>query len=201
MSNIIVRHADKNDDFISIAKCIYYTDPFIYPTAFGDDPDNAAKAIAVLMDVDQCILNYKNIYVATINNAICGILLYNEDGAVWDAEKYYELIKEFSANKVQFEYASNYYFIEESEKPAENHIEIVAVCVSAEHRRKGIANTIIKTFTEEKGHKILTLDVLADNSSAIKTYEKAGFSATERYKGFGPSLDKRPDCYHMVREI
>lgn len=201
MRNIIIRHATSTDDFLEIAKCLYLTDPYIYPTAFGSDIDKASSAITKLINREECLFNYKSIYIATMEGKICGVLLYNEYGSCWDTDIYYNLIKEYISDKERFVYAANNYFIDCSKKPKYGYIDIVALCVLPEYRRMSVSSSLLKTFIEEKSGNTLTLDVLADNSTAIHTYKKFGFSITNNYKGFGFTEETRPDCYHMVREI
>lgn len=200
MSLIDVRTANESDCFLEIAECIYATDPFIYPTAFGHNKEKAVLAISKLIRIPGSLLHYSNIFVAVKDNSVCGVLLYNEHGAEWNTEQFYLLTNEFLEDKQKFEYASNTYFEEESKQPEDNHIEIIAVCVAPEHRGKGIASKMLSSFIEIKANKILELDVLANNESAIRLYSRCGFQITAQYKGFSYTDATRPDCYHMVRD-
>ena len=51
MTEAVIRNARETDDFYQIAACLYLTDPFIYPAAFGDKPHEAAQAISALMGI------------------------------------------------------------------------------------------------------------------------------------------------------
>lgn len=199
MSMIDVRTANKSDCFLKIAECIYATDPFIYPTAFGYDKEKAVLAISELIKIPGSLFHYSNIVVAVNDNSVCGMLLYNEQGAEWDTERFYLLVNEFLEDKQKFEYASNTYFEEEAKRPEEDHIEIVAVCVAQEYRGRGIASKLLTAFIEMKANKTLELDVLSNNESAIRLYSRCGFQITAQYKGFSITEATRPDCYHMVR--
>ena len=84
MANIVVRRAKTTDNLLGIASCIYLTDPFIYPAAFGADIHQAAYAISKLMSIENGLLHPDNIAVALYEEEICGILLINKDGAKWD---------------------------------------------------------------------------------------------------------------------
>ncbi len=200
MSMIDVRTANESDCFLEIAECIYATDPFIYPTAFGYDKEKAVLAISELIKIPGSLFHYSNIFVAVEDNSVCGVLLYNEQGAEWNTERFYLLVNEFLEDKQRFEYASNTYFEEEAKQPEDNHIEIVAVCVAPEYRGRGIASKLLTAFIEMKASKILELDVLSNNESAIRLYLRCGFQITAQYKGFSITEATRPDCYHMVRD-
>lgn len=201
MSKIIIRAAQETDCFEEIAACIYGTDPFIYPTAFGADQSCAVQAITTLMRIPESVLSYRNIRVAEMNNQICGILLFNETGAQWDTEEYYLRVQNYVPNKDHFVYASTHYFMVEAAVPSDNHIEIIAVCVAPDFRGKGIATKLLCAFAEENKGKILQLDVLADNQSAVRLYSHCGFTVTEQYKGFSITESTRPDCFHMIRSV
>lgn len=65
--------------------------------------------------------------------------------------------------------------------------QIMNVAVLPEYRRKGIALKLMKaliTTLAEKGCEIITLEVAENNLSAISLYEKCGFTAVGKRKGF-----------------
>ena len=103
MANIIVRRARNTDDFIKIASCIYLTDPFIYPAAFGSDNRQAAYAISKLMSIENGLLHPDNITLALHREEICGILLYNKDGALWDRSRCINLVQRIVPSIENFE--------------------------------------------------------------------------------------------------
>jgi len=199
VNTVKIRAANEKDNFIKIADCIYDTDPFIYPTAFGEDKKSAVQAIAKLIGIRESLLSYRNILIAVLDEKICGVLLYNEHGAEWNTEQYYSHIQEHVPNKEKFEYASAHYFIEEARPPKHNHIKVVALCVAPSNRRMGIAKALLASLLKEKRNSIIELDVLADNESAIRLYARCGFSVTNEFKGFSFTEETRPNCYHMVR--
>lgn len=65
--------------------------------------------------------------------------------------------------------------------------QIMNLAVSPNYRRRGIAlglmNEIISK-AEENGCENITLEVAENNASAISLYEKCGFSAVGKRKGF-----------------
>jgi GNAT superfamily N-acetyltransferase len=55
--------------------------------------------------------------------------------------------------------------------------KIYNVCVHKDHRRQGVGNYLIKHIVKDicKKQKFVSLDVLNDNTSAVKLYTKLGF--------------------------
>lgn len=199
VDKITVRIAKETDDKLRISKCIFFTDPFIYPAAFGEDVNNAALAISKLMNIDNGIFNIKNILIAISNEEICGILLFNRKGLKWDSNQCLEIIRNIIPSIDDFNCASNKYFMEVSKKPEKKHIEIIACCVMPEFRNLGVGGIMLESlFNKYPGYNF-TLDVLADNFFAIHLYEKHGFKIEKKIKGFNIEETSKPDCYHMIR--
>lgn len=199
MSNVIVRRARNTDDLLRIASCIYLTDPFIYPAAFGTDIDQATCAMLKLMGIENGLFHPDNLALALHGEDICGILLYNKDGAVWDRVQCADLVQGTVPSNENFDYVSEVYFSVESVTPPEDHIEVIACCVMPEFRNMGVGKRMLDWLVSEYFEYTLTLDVLANNSSAIGLYQKCGFKITEELKGFSLEESTRPDCYRMVR--
>lgn len=200
MSKITIRHAKNTDNFLKIATCLYFTDPFIYPAAFGKNVQQAAYAISKLMNTDGNLLNYKNIVIALRDEEVCGILLYNKGGAVWDTSICADMIDGMVPNLKNFICVSDKYFSEESISLPENRIEIVACCVMPGFRNLGIGKQLISWITKEYPRYILELDVLVNNIVAVNLYKKAGFRIINTFKGFSIEELSRPECYRMIKE-
>ncbi len=65
--------------------------------------------------------------------------------------------------------------------------QIMNIAVSQKFRRRGIANGLMNELillAKSKNCEIITLEVAEDNQSAIALYEKCGFAAVGRRKGF-----------------
>jgi len=200
MSNVIVRRARNTDDIPRIASCVYLTDPFIYPAAFGTDAHQAAYAISKLMGIEDGLFHPDNLAIAFHEEAICGILLYNKDGAVWDQNQCADLVHGIVPNSDNFAYVSEVYFSVESTTPPKDHIEVIACCVMPEFRNMGVGKSMLDWLITNYPTYTFTLDVLANNPAAISLYKKFGFQITEALKGFSMEESTRPDCYHMIRK-
>lgn len=200
MSDVIVRRARNTDDLLKIASCVYLTDPFIYPSAFGTDAHLAAYAISKLMGVEGGLFHPDNFAVAFHEEDVCGILLYNKDGAAWNRSRCADLVQGIVPNSENFAYVSEAYFSVESDTPPEDHIEVVACCVMPGFRNMGVGKRMLEWLINNYPAYTFTLDVLADNPAAICLYKKFGFQITEALKGFSIEESTRPDCYHMIRK-
>ena len=166
MDNIVVRCAKKTDNLLGIASCVYLTDPFIYPAAFGVDVNQAAYAISKLISIENGLLHPDNLAVALCEEEICGILLINKDGAKWDKNQCVDLIQGIVPSIENFNYVSDVYFSVESVAPPENHIEVIACCVMPEFRNMGVGKKMLNWLIQEYTKYTLTLDVLANNPAA-----------------------------------
>lgn len=196
---IHVRYAYEADNFMNIARCIYMTDPFIYPSAFGPDIENASRTITKLMTIEGNLFDYRRLIVATIDDQIKGILMYSEPGITWNQQKCNEAVQDCIPSMRDFQYVSKNYFSEEVAISQANHVEIVACCVAPDARQQGLAKRMFQYIIAEKQGYTMSLDVLADNQAAIALYSKCGFAIANSYKGFSMPPDSPPDCYHMAR--
>lgn len=70
--------------------------------------------------------------------------------------------------------------------------QIMNVAVLPQYRRKGIANGLMTCLAEKAAKRncdIITLEVAENNTDAIALYEKHGFTAIGRRKGFYSGTD------------
>ena len=200
MSDVVIRCARNSDDFLKIAAAVYLTDPYIYPAAFGIDYNQAICAISKLMSVEKGLFHYSNFILALHEEEICGILLYNREGVMWDQQQCEEVLQGVLPHMENFISVSKQYFIEEATTPPFQHIEIIALCIMPKFRNRCVGKKLLSWMMEKYSEYTLTLDVLVNNVAAIKLYEKCGFKIIEEYKGFSLEESNRPDCYHMIKE-
>lgn len=200
MNDIVVCQAQNTDNFYEIAQCIYLTDSYIYPAAFGKDLHLAACAIASLMSLKNGLFCPENLVLAFYKGKICGILLYNKEGAVWDLKKCIEVVQEFTPSIENFIHVSNTYFAVEASTPILNHIEVIACCVMPEYRNMGIGKRLLDWLFQKYSNYTFMLDVLADNPVAISLYKKCGFEIMGQFKGFSMDETNCPKCYRMFRK-
>ncbi len=199
MDNIIVRQPTSTDDFSKIASCIYLTDPFIYPAAFGTDIAKATCAISKLMNIKNGLFHLNNLVLAFHEEEICGVLLYNKNGSEWDVNKNIDLLQGIVPSIENFRLVSEVYFSIEATPPPIGHVEVIACCVMPEFRNIGVGKLMLEWLIREYSNHTLTLDVLANNSAAINLYKKCGFVIMNEFTGFSLEESERPDCYRMIR--
>lgn len=199
MNSICVRKATENDNFFRIASCLYLTDPYIYPAAFGNDRDRAARAISVLMSIENCLLSYKNMLVALADDEICGVLLFTKGDSNWELNEYVDRIHTMIPSIDNFIYVSDTYFSVAANTPPDAEVEVIACCVKPSFRNMGIGEKLIHGIFYLYPDCPMSLDVLANNTAAIRLYQKCGFEITESFRGFSMEESSRPDCYRMVK--
>ena len=190
------------EDKIRVAECIYDTDRYIYPIAFGENRKKAVAAISKLLGKDNSLFDLGNFYVARNNKDICGICLLSHGTHNWDVQNCLSFIKDDIDSVQDFEYASEEYFFPTAKGFVPGEIEIVACCVAPQYRRKGIAGYMLDHLFKELVVKdqIIRLCVLADNYNAIELYKDHGFVITDHYKGFNRVELQAPDVYSMKRQ-
>lgn len=71
-------------------------------------------------------------------------------------------------------------------RTAGDHSEIITICTHPEHREKGLSHALIAEAVAQLSDEITTLilEVAEDNKSAIALYQKCGFTASSRRKGY-----------------
>ena len=187
-----------DDDKEKIADCLYQTDRFIYPEAFGSDRDVAVKAISRLIGMDDSLFDNKNLFVARYNNEICGVALLYDGTTKWNRKKIEERISKVlpAGWEEGFNYASKGYFEKLcNKKIGKDTIEIVAFCVDEGFRNKGVGKEFMRNLLEFKkpvkpkdyekhddpdrpllfDNKTFKLSVLEDNKNAMSLYDRCGF--------------------------
>ncbi len=201
-----VSTAHGNDRKVEIASCLYDTDPYIYPEAFGENKEFASKAISRIIGMDGSLLDYKYLLVARYNREVCGVCLISDGNGKWETEA---ITKRIGPDWLPeqyiegFNHASKDYF-GKLYHPNQNDdaVELVALCVNEGFRRKRVATALMNGLIKEYGSKTLYLTVLADNEAAITLYKKFGFVIRETKEpvlGFASEGLQKPECYIMER--
>ena len=193
-----------SDKKIEIARCLYDTDRYIYPEAFGEDREKAAKAISRLIGMDGSLLDYRHLLVARYNGQICGLCLISDGKGTWDIDAVKkrigpELLPE--SQEEGFSHASHEYFSQFYQRePDESRVELVACCVDEGFRRRHVAEALLTELIRQNGDKTIRLEVLCANGGAIRLYEKFGFVRVgDAFDGFAPKGLQKPKCYIMER--
>lgn len=202
MLNVEFSKASTKDNYNEIAECIYDTDPYIYPTAFGRQKENAIIAIAKLIEkqVGQ-LFDFENIILAKYNGHVIGACLLYDKPSIWATEKCYSIIKEMLPEENSFEYTSKHYFEKATSNISDDEIYILAFCVNNSYRGRGISSKFLKYIIENYKGKKLCLEALVENDIAVKLYKKNGFKVVKTYDGFNDKdAEWQPECYYMERD-
>lgn len=194
------RKVRADDDLEKIAELIYYTDNYIYPYWF-ENLENCKKELPELIKEDKFFYNINNLYIATIDDQIVGLICVvdKETDLDYDYEKLRNKNERYRLTIDK--YISG--MIEEVKK--EDFAYISNVCVDQNYRGQHIATFMLeklKNIYVEKYYEKIFLEVLADNPSAIHLYEKMGFGKSgEIYNGFpGDDPSGKVDVIPMMIE-
>lgn len=186
-----------SEDVKSVAEILYGTDPYIYPTAFKNAKE-AGEQMSRIMLVVGSAYHFSNIKVAVDSkgNIMGAVCYYNN--SVYNIDYSSTLNKSDDKTK---HVCKNYFSKLASYADSEDTIYIVAICTAGKHRDKGIGKMLLKSVLVENHDKTVKLDVLCDNTKAIKLYEEYGFIIEGGVnKGYAYPPKERPDCYRMVRQ-
>ena len=200
---VVVRNlaqpADHPDDLMTIGKLLYRADPFIYPSAFGNDELYAAEVIAYLISTSQSIFRKDNIYVAEKDDVVLGAVICLTDDKLTDLDSN-ALRAKFRKLPQTLEHTVDVHFNTTAGGLDTSELYICTLCVRKDLRGQHIGKRIIGELVLENIGKDASLHVLADNDSAIGLYEKCGFEIEGGIRKGYSSSGPRPDIYKMVRK-
>lgn len=191
--------ASIKDNFEEIALCIYETDPYIYPAAFGNDAPVATQAISKLVGNKGGLFDLDNIIVAKYNGHIIGACLVYDKPSTWNTAEYYDEVKDVLPQDNAFKYTSKEYFEVTTSEIKTDEVYIMAFCIVESFRGRGVSNPFMRYVTDQYRKKNIHLEVLSDNTSAINMYKKMGFIETEEREGFSKEDMAKPKCKLMIK--
>ncbi len=195
--NIAYRKCNENDDFSLIAKYIYLTDPYIYPSISKSPIDEFFHNLIAKCSKDKTnLFNLNNLFVALDGGKIIGVLC-----AVKCGKKYtfLEKLDLTSYEKSRLILSNEGYFIpliKESE--SFDGYNVTNICIDDNYRGQNIGKGLLGYYLDSVKGNVVHLDVIADNIPAIKLYQKLGFQIESEYLGFS-GTEKLLKCYHMKR--
>lgn len=191
--NISCKKLDKNCEkqkLSEIAGLIYDTDPYIYPAMF-QTRERALEIIPQMIAANDAMFCEDNLYVAKNSEKIVGIILWHRGPLNWSADTYFACGGDSPhIDEVRLKYFASY-----SETKA-SVVSLINVCTSIHGH--GIGGKLLRSFLREVEGPY-ELFVLSDNTSAIKLYEKVGFSITQQIQGFS-LIEPHPSCFQMVSD-
>ena len=191
------RRACAEDSVPAIAKYIYLTDPYIYPTICNSPEDSAwVELIHQCMAAEDNLFSTKHLYLALRGEDVVGICCVIPCGK---RLRFLEDVRMDGSSPLRLEGAVEGYFRPLLEESAEwTGYNITNICVDGAIRGQGIGRRLLAYVLSQLGDSEVYLDVLADNANAIRLYEGHGFRIVNAYKGFSGTQEEVP-CYHMRR--
>lgn len=195
------------NDFLSnakltkIATLIYQTDAYISQAMFLSKED-ALNVIPELFRRGDKMFHVDNIFVAeTFDGDIKGLILWKKGPLHWTSALFHQVSRDLSIAETPWLSLVQQNYFEEYNQTDSGTIELIDVCVSEDVRGMGIGSAMISAFIRAHlSDPIMELFVLGDNYSAIRVYEKCGFTKNLLVNGF--SIDNRDlPCIRMQRRI
>ena len=195
-SDYLCRKATASDDAAMIAKYLYLTDPYIYPSICQDPADPMWVAlIRECLQTQDDLYQLEHISVVLFRGQIVGV------ACVIPCGKSLAFAKNMQQNtqvRHKLQSAMEGYFLPMlAEAKGSVGYSLTNFCIDGDHQGKGIGSLFLSHCVETYGSQPMHLDVIAANQSAVRLYEKAGFRIEKHYSGFTGSEVELP-CYHMV---
>lgn len=190
-NNVTVRPMQASDDAEVVAKLIYLSDVFIYPTWF-DSIEDGVKVISRMIDL-HTLYNRKNILLAVNSeDKIVGALVGTEDpiDETEDAIRQAFALAGVKSDERTHYIFKNYYGKMTNEK---GEFYVANITVDPDFRHQGIGATLLHEAVKDK--KYSHLECVKENIGAWRVYQRLGFSIIEEY----PGVYDVP-CYNMVRK-
>ena len=192
------RKTNEDDNLEEIAELLYLTDQYIYPYWFGS-LENCKRELPALLLEDKFFFNINNLFIMkdVSNNKIIGVVCVVDK----NVDLSYDYSKLEKANE-RYRFTVNTYIkalIEEVKNA--DFAYISNVCVHPGYRGKHIGSIMVRQVIEvyrRKCFKEMALDVLADNSGAIKLYNNLGFKkSSDVFEGFNDPMLNKPAVFSM----
>lgn len=195
-SDICIRNVLPTDDVNSIAELIYKTDPYIYPTAFGN-LRKAKKHIPNFLSIESNPYFRKNIKLAVADDEIVGlvVILKQSPKTKYKFEEYTGSHPDVPKNYLHT--ATNYFNSIYEYLENDEDVYIPCVCVKETSRGKHIGKLLVLNAIRECSDKNIHLHVLCENERAIQLYEKCGFKKISQNEGYSIS-EHKPKCLKMT---
>lgn len=194
---LICRKAKKEDDLVLIARYLHLTDPYIYP-AITHESDDAfwLSVVERAFSAKDNLFSMEHLWVALWEDRIVGVCCMIPCGR---RMRFLEdlALSEEQTQRLSLAYEGYFLPLMEESETFEG-FNITNVCVDSAYRGRGIGETLLKECLSSSDGSVVHLDVIADNLTAIRLYERMGFAIVKSYDGFsGTEMPLR--CYHMEK--
>ena len=195
-SEITIRLAVLSDA-VDVANYIWQTDPYIYPSAVQTPNEYAWIDFIARSLADKDSIYFRNrVLVATTNGKVVGICAFFR----CKDTLHFSLPVDTSILEGITFIDNGYYrpLITEQNSTAEG-VYIHNLCVDKAFQRRGIGGKLLDNVLAMFPDCDVALDVLENNHTARRLYEKKGFVAIQRHNGFVGRQNKIVPCLKMVR--
>ena len=178
VDEISVAPASLDDDLLTIAELIYYSDIYIYPYLFNGVEE--AKLVIAQMIANDTLYNCKNLLVAKWQGQVVGVVVYDRQPVEYSYDVYRSCFEKAGVpfgEKAQYIW-QNYYTLMKEDRTG---IYVANACTASSCRGKGVATRLFEKLFELDGH--CYLECVQANTSAVKLYQKLGFEIIYEYPG------------------
>ena len=190
------RMATPSDSVQKIAKYLHLTDPYIYPLICKDPEDSAwCEFIRACTLSEGNLCHLSNLAVLLHGEEIVGVACVAPCGQKLTVTEGIQVPDKLGIAPVN----EGYFLPLIKEMQAFSGFNIVNICVDAAYRGQGLGKKLMAFCMEHCGNTDIHLDVISDNTPAIRLYESLGFQISSEYMGFSGSDTKLP-CYHMIKK-
>lgn len=189
--DVTVRPLADCDDRMQVAKLIYLSDAFIYPSWF-DSMEDGQRVITAMMSLPT-LYNEKNITVAVTKDGFVAGAVVSCDCPVDMKEEY--LYEAFDRAGVKYDGRTHQMFLDYYAKMDETYGHYFAnVATDPKYRGRGIASLMMREILNDKKYSFL--ECVKENIGAWRVYQRLGFTIEKEY----PGVFNVP-CYKMIREV
>lgn len=195
-SDICVRRAVPTDDVEAIAKYLYLTDEWIYPTLAPACSDAGwVEFIRANLKNESHIFSARRLLVALRGGRVIGVCCSFSGG---EHPVFAEHVPRGA--EADYRFVERHYFCPLFEEGAPQGAVCVSnLCVAPSERGNGVGKTLLGALIGQEPHREIWLDVVADNAPAVGLYKSLGFLPQKQYKGFGGKAHADVLCLRMMR--
>ena len=165
-----------------VGELIFLVDPYIYPAFFGTS-DVARKIMPQLITIANGPFSRERIRVARIEGEVVGVMVLYEDQSIQplDLSRFCDSSPSLPASCMD---VCRRYFTPMCFDINSDEVYISCIATDPANRGKGIASSLIRFAKEEARGRKLVLDVLEENTNAVRLYEKLGFRRVGNTTGY-----------------
>ena len=195
---ITFRKAREDDDISKIAKYIYLTDPYIYPSICDSPTDKRwIEIISCCYESPNNIFYRDNLFVVLSEGDIIGICCIIPCGKRLSFDGDLKALDCISDRLLRV--IDGYFKPLLEESLTFDGYNIVNLCIDGRFHNRGVGRQLLAYCLSHYVGETIYLDVIADNLPAVRLYKSSGFEIAKEYFGFSGS-DKPLPCYLMKKQ-